>query len=232
MKIQTALAVLALLFSGTWTHAQEFSLSTPVDSDDQVLNSGTAVFAVDFSGMAETVNGVDFISSADESDFSAPGFTGTMSNDEGASLQISTYFDNVLSVSAVGSHFFGEILLGNLTEGQTYFLQVFAGGAGDAGDSETLTDGSSTGDLAFGGSGSGVESLVETFVAGSSQETISFSPDNYGSLVLDAVNLREEAADPAVVPEPSVSELLLAGAFLVLGAAGCRRGGHIFPLAR
>jgi hypothetical protein len=223
MKLQVPLiAVLALLFSGVWGVAQDFSLATPVVSDDQVLNSGSAVFAVDFSDISATVNGVDFSSASP--DFAMDGFISNMPNDDSSISTMSTAFDSVLSVGLANARGgMGQITLSGLMAGQTYELQLFAGGFTEDADSETISDGSTPGDLALGGDGSGVGMIIETFVAGDDGvENIDVNPD--AELIeLNAINLREETAvapDPADAPEPATWLLLVAGAFLMWRTAG------------
>jgi hypothetical protein len=223
MKFQVPLiAVLVLLFSSVWSVAQDFSLSTPVVSDDQVLNSGVAVVAIDFSGASATINGVDF--SGAWEDFDEALFTSEMSNDEASISTISDDFESILSVGLANTRGSGQITLSGLTAGDTYELQLFAGGPSEDDNSETFSvDSTSSGNLVFGGEdGSGIGMIVETFVAGDDGgESIDLSSLS-GMVELNALNLRDETtdvSDPAAAPEPATWVLLIAGALLMRGTA-------------
>ena len=222
MKHKAALAVLAFLIIGRWAGAQQFGPSTPLVSDAQVLNSGITVFAFDFTdfmnGTTTTVNGIDFSGAADFSNFTVSDFRGYGSADSPVST-MSTAFGNILSYASLSGKGAGTLNLNGLTSGQTYQLQLFAGWVGDS-SSETITQGASSGDLAFGGGGSGAYSIIDTFVAGSGSEDVYFASDDGGMTALTGLNLREEIT---VVPEPSAGMLLGMGVLLMLGLVRCCR---------
>ena len=224
MKRTAALILLGLLFMTSGIKAQEFDVDSAVVSDDQILNSGTTIFAFDFSGLAATVNGVDFSGAAQGSDLTTFGFRGSTTNDESNS-EMSTALTSVVSVSEAGTR--GPFLdISGLTLGVTYELQLLTSGAGTAG-SETVTDTTSdtitpSGDLFFGGNGSGAYSIVDTFVAGSSDEEVTFSPDGASPVMLSAINL-QEVNDVDDAPEPATLPLLVSGILLLLGLIERRR---------
>jgi hypothetical protein len=225
MKHKVALVILSFLCFSPRIQAQTFSIDSGVTSDSQVLDSGTSVFAFDFSGAAVTVNGVGFSDTAATSFFTLSGFRGTVSNDLTGST-LSTFLNDVLASSTAGSHG-GGIDLSGLTSGLTYQLQLFTAGAGTTG-SETVSDvtmaGTTvSGDLYYGGDGSEFYSIIDTFVASGSDENITFTSDDGSPVTLSAINFQQvdETSNAEDAPEPGTMPFFLAG-MVLLGLAARR----------
>jgi hypothetical protein len=220
MKHKAGLALLALLFMSPWAWAQTFGPSTLIWEDPQVLNSGSPVFAFDIddwlSGTTTTVNDVDFSGAAFGSDLTLVNFSGGLLQGAASVSPMTADFGNVLAVAFAGSTGNSVMIsLNDLTLDRSYELQLFVGSAGPAG-SETVTDGSSSRDLAYGGAGSGADYIVESFVAHNQNEFITITSDTGGNVILNAIDLRE---DPTAVPEPRALAMLAVGGLLMLGWA-------------
>ena len=205
-----------------------FGSSTSATIYSDVENNGTTVLAYSYYDAAnattDAVHGVEFTGSED------PNGTNGVKN-----YSNSRGFNNgsggVNAISGADNATYNDILSGNqfyvatqtlsfanLTDGDTYSLQIFSSSTQNpATNTETLTDGSTSGDLAWGPatSASGGDFIIETFTADSSgTESIQFSVKaNTDSAYegLSALNLR----DVTTVPEPSSMALVS------MGLAGC-----------
>jgi hypothetical protein len=205
----------ALLSLGGLAEAQIFTASIPVAADSDVFNSGQTALAFDFGG-TNTVNGVNFSSSLTGPTgvtFSyGTGFPAGDNNGVNPVVGMSASYISVVTNLQYNGGGTGILTLGNLSIGQAYVLQLFAGtnGLGQLG-SETVTDGTKSGLLLFDGNGGTTDAFYidETFKATSAIETITVGPPgNTGFILFSAANLQE-------IPEPSTYAMMLGGlAFL------------------
>lgn len=208
--------------------AQFFYSNVAVTQDSDVLTDGTTVLAFDLHDSAThitSVNGVAFSGSYIQNGVT---FATTLSSDTtaGAVQQsgMTTNFENILTTN--GYHLAsGSFTLSNLTPGASYELQIFAASTGGAQGTETLTDGSANGVLAFGtlfasGTPSAADYIIETFTANiSGTETISVADKaNTNAVVFNAVNLRE-----LPVPEPGTWALMIGGLAVLFGVQRSRK---------
>jgi hypothetical protein len=230
MKPTVGLVIAALVFAPFWARADiGFGPSTVVTSDTQVLDWGLPVMAFDAndsSNLTDTiVDNIDFSGAAFGSDLTLPNFARP---EPGSATALAGNLGDILSMALTARGGIGNFAISGLTQNQTYELQIFAGSA-DGAESETVTDGTSSGDLAFGGDASGVGSIIDTFVAVGSTESFVITFDDGGKGYLDALDLRESSvtdsgplSDPS--PEPPTLAMLLAGSVLALVLAKrCRK---------
>lgn len=209
--------------------AQFFYADVAVTQDSDVLTDGTTVLAFDLYDSAHhtatTVNNVAFSGILTQNGVT---FATTLSTDTtaGAIQQsgMTTNFENILTTNGyrLGS---GGFTLSNLTPGASYELQIFAASTGGAQGTETLTDGSASGVLAFGtlyasGTPSAADYIIETFTANmSGTETISVADNtNTNAVVFNAINLRE-----LPIPEPGTWALMMGGLLVLFGVQRSRK---------
>jgi hypothetical protein len=198
-----------------------FGSSTSATAYTDVLNNDTTALAYDSqdanNSTTTAVNGVLFTGSQDPNGltgvriYSIPHGFGTLSNGVNPiSGAANATYNDILA----GSQYYiatQNLSFANLTPGDTYLLQIFAGSTQNPQtNTETLTDGTVSADLAYGPatSASGADFITETFTADNTgEETIQFSvkADNQSSYEgLNALDLR-------VVPEPSSMALVSMG---------------------
>jgi hypothetical protein len=230
MKHITGLIFAAFLLGSSWARAQPgFSADVQVTSDTQAIDWGLPVFAFDMNDWSNSsttnVGGVDFSGDALGSQLTMTGFSKPVAG-ESTSSTLTGNLGDIVSVAYSARGGSAIFALNGLKTGQTYELQLFAGSAGGV-DSEEVSDGTWSGSISFGDGANGVDSIIDTFVAGGETVTFDMATPDGGTAYIDAIDLREAAvsdadppADPS--PEPSTLALLLAGVVLMLGLAKYR----------
>jgi hypothetical protein len=216
------LSILAGSFLSPVAHAQMFYSSMAASADTDVFSSGNTAFAFSFydenNATTSSVNGVTFggvftdpttgvgfsydnLGSGDQNGTTLTASTG--------GTPISQNYVNILTNLHYNSNATSDLVFTGLTKGDSYELQVFGGGG--ATTTETLTDGTASGSLAYGsGNNPGDTGFVnETFTAASSTETVAVSNTSY--IVFNAVNLQD-----TTVPEPSTYAMLFGGIGLLV----------------
>jgi len=234
MKSTTSIlfAIAAALVTVTGTaQGQVFGPSTYVTTDTDVLDLGSSTTALAFdlydqlNSSTTTVNNVTF--SGDETgsggvtlSITGYGNNGGIDDNNGVTklATMSQGYANILTQLSYGANP-GTLTFGNLTAGDTYELQVFAGSQGAFG-TETYTDPttipgptppSPSGGLNYGYGASRASYVTETFTAPlSGTETIDVTSGNF--TIFEAVNLQ----DMTEAPEPSTFALVLGGAGALL----------------
>jgi hypothetical protein len=218
MKSKLLLSLLALTAMTIAAHAAVTPTSTLVTGDSSVLTLGTeetslSVVAFQLGSPITLTNGVVFSNGN-----SGPlpfvstqnGITTTLSGVAGNTGALSqTAFsdpnlDGVLEASILTSGSFSLSTTG-LTVGHTYDLQIFTALPGGTAGTETVTDGLSSGSLAFGGANSGSYSTVDTFTAlTGGSESVTIGSSTTGTEYVAAYELR----DITDIPEPSTYAMI------------------------
>ena len=224
----------AAMISATWGAA------TTVSGDLDILTTGTLVYAYNFGGTSvagETVNGVSFSpwGVAPSTSTQTVGSV-TLSETPGRLQPTSSTGSIATPFSSLSTAYQGllsnaikadqpatmTLLLGGLTIGQTYSLQLWSSDSSGNNTTVTTVTGTATVNLdanttdVAGGLG---QYVIGTFTASAATMRLTLASSGADNPLIDALQLRTYA--PAAVPLPATLALLLA-ALPLMAAVGTR----------
>jgi hypothetical protein len=240
------LALFSLLSGAVALHASTIThgSATNISGDADVVTTGTLVGAFTLGGssvLSPTVNGVAFTGldisggSAASGDFSLSldsSVVGPVANTSGGAnapfSTLSASYQNMLSSASDGNL---TITMSGLTVGDNYMFQWWTDDSaapaseamdGDDGTYTLRTDAHSTGDPGELG-----QFVTDTFIAGSSSQTLMLSaPPHGGSAEINAFQLRDASSVDVATPEPSSIVLMAFGALGLIATLRYRRNAR------